>query len=313
VDRRLFLRSCAVGASLPVLAPVLAACAKNSGPKAASSPDPTPTGTQQCVISPRTPLSEVGGCAAGALTIGDAEAETVVGDRRYAFGLLTADKSRVLGADVTVYAGFDETKPPLHTVKAKPLVEGTAKLGLYVATLPFTKAGNMLVAVVAKTREEGALLAGGTTVVVHSTSPSPMPGQPAISVPTATLSNPRHANPICSRKPACTMHSAFLPDALTSGKPTVLTFAAPAYCVTETCGPVVDLVEAQHLRHGAAMNFIHVEAYIQPNSQLAAPLEAWKFDGEPWTYFIDSHGIVSSRLSGAFGGEEIAAAIAKLR
>lgn len=312
MDRRQFLRASLLGASLPLLH----ACGDDKKPGPATSASDIPSGTTS--LDPKTtPLSLVGEGAAPGLIIADAEAETVVGDTRYAFGLLAPDRTRIVGANVTVFTGYDEDSPPVQIATAKPLVEGTEKLGLYVAPLKFAKAGSLLVAIRAETKDDGAKFAGGTTVSVGAKSVSPLPGQPAINVPTPTTGNPRHANPLCSRKPVCSMHSLSLRDALANGKPTVITFAAPAFCVSEVCGPVVDIVQKQANRLGARMNFIHVEAYLQPQTsggqpQLAAALEAWKFEAEPWTYVINGKGIVSSRLSGAFGGEELAAALKKV-
>ena len=47
-------------------------------------------------------------------------------------------------------------------------------------------------------------------------------------------------------------------------------------------------------------------------ASVTAPLAAWKFQIEPWTYFVDAKGIVKSRLPGAFGEAELAEHVAAL-
>jgi hypothetical protein len=97
---------------------------------------------------------------------------------------------------------------------------------------------------------------------------------------------------------------------------TVVVFAAPAFCQTELCGPDVDIAQRFATKLAGRANFIHVEAYrgaTNPsNGKLAPPLEAFHFDTEPWLYVLDKHGIVSTRISGAFAGSELAAALAKV-
>jgi hypothetical protein len=140
-----------------------------------------------------------------------------------------------------------------------------------------------------------------------------MPGDRAIATRTPTTKEPMGADPLCSDAPVCSMHAVSLDKALTNGKPTVITFAAPAYCQSETCGPVVRLIEKQAERVGSKANFIHVEAYDKDKvGVLTKPLTEWKFLIEPWTYFIDAKGVVKSRLPGAFGEAELAEHVAGL-
>ncbi len=274
MDRRTFLRAGLVGAAVPMLG----ACNDDGEPKA------TPTAPASDA------LQDVAPDAAKGLQILDAQPELVVGSARYSFGLLDPDGSPLTDADVTVYAGSDAAKKPEAVVPAVWLQGGVAEKAIYVAQIPFTRAGPYLVAAVAKTKD-GATIKGGVQVSVSSTSASPLPGQKAISTRTPTTAVPDGADPVCSRKPVCTMHDISLDAALKSGKPTVVTFSAPAFCATETCGPVVDLVEAAKKASPGAAQWIHVEAYRKQGAELAPALKAWKFATEPWTYFIGADGV----------------------
>ena len=108
------------------------------------------------------------------------------------------------------------------------------------------------------------------------------------------------------------MHDVSLDAALKSGKPVVVAFSAPSFCATETCGPVVDIVEAAKQANDGSVTFIHVEAYRKQGAELAPALKAWKFATEPWTYVVDAKGVVIERLAGAIGAEEITAALGRL-
>lgn len=305
MDRRDFLRLSALG----LVAPALAGCGGGDEPGRGAGADPSsgaPTASATC--PPGTPLADIGCGAARGLQVIPAEAEIVVGGSRLALGLLEADNTPLTESTVQVYAGRSPDKAPELQAEAVWLQEGSiATKGLYSSALRFPAAGSWLIAAVATT-PEGARLAGGTTATVATSSPSPLPGQPAISVATPTTADPRGAAPLCSRKPEpCSMHALSLDAALRNGRPTVITFSAPSFCLTETCGPVVEVVEAAS-KEAPALNFIHVEAYVAPKSPpypLAPALKAWKFTTEPWTYFIDDKGVVRDRLSGGVGPEDV--------
>lgn len=298
MNRRQFLRALAS-------VPVLAACGDGSGSR--GGPSPSPTGPLA--------LQDVGGTAAPGLEIVDAEAELLQGSSRYAFGLIGPD-GPLAGAKATVHLGTDPAEPPTASVPASELTEaGLADRGLYVAQLPLPTAGRYFVAVVAET-DTGAM-AGGVQVEVKAKSASPAPGDKAPSVETPTTKEPMAADPLCSRKPKpCSMHALSLDAALRNGKPTVVVFAAPAFCTSQLCGPDVDIVQGVAKRYRDQVNFIHVEAFVgatKPgDGKLAAPLKAFKFDSEPWLYVIDAKGVVSDRISGAFATSEVEARLAKV-
>lgn len=302
MNRRDFLRLSAL--SVPVAVPLLSSCSKKAGPPPAATAPPAQSGSLEQLVT--------GGD--GQLRIGDAQGENLVGSNRVAFGLRTDTNAAVTDADVTVFVGREgeQDRPPIAQAKATWLQGEVAALALYVATVAFPTPGRWLMGVQAKTKD-GKTLNGGTALPVIDQSPSPMPGQPAVAVATATTANPLDADPLCSERPVCSMHAISLDDALKNGKPTVVTFAAPAYCQSETCGPVVRLVHAEAKRAAGRANFIHVEAYDKDKvGQLTKPLAAWKFQLEPWTYFIDGKGIVQDRIPGAFGDTELAERVAAL-
>jgi hypothetical protein len=305
LNRRDFLRLSAL--AVPIGVPALVSCADDSKPPAGTGATvpPVAAGSLEQLVT--------GGD--GLLRIGDAQGENLVGSGRVAFGLRSDSNEPVTDADVTVFVGRqgEQDKPPVAQAPATWLQGEVASKTLYVATVNFTTPGEWLMGVQARTKD-GKTLNGGTALKVLDSSPSPIPGQPAIAVPTPTIDNPMNADPLCSNVPVCSMHAVSLDAAIKNGKPTVVTFAAPAYCQSETCGPVVRLVDAAAKAASGKANFIHVEAYDKDSvGTLTKPLAAWKLQLEPWTYFIDANGIVTDRLPGAFGDTELAQRIAALR
>lgn len=295
MNRRDLLRAAA-------LAPLLAAC--TSKDKKAT---PSPSGPVS--------LENVGAGAAPGLEIGDAEAELLQGASRYAFGLIGPD-GPLAGAKATVYTGLDPAKPPTATVTAVEFTEpGLNDRGLYVAQVPFPTAGDYFIAVVAETKSGS--FRGGTRVTVKTSSKSPTRGQKVPSIKTPTTKNPLKADPLCSRRPKpCAMHAVSLDDALKNGKPTVVVFAAPAFCQTELCGPDVEIVQGVANMLGGKANFIHVEAYVgatnPTDGKLAPALKSFQFDSEPWLYVLDKDGVVSDRISGAFATTELTTLLGKV-
>lgn len=255
-------------------------------------------------ILKRVALEDIGEGAAPSLTIGDAESELVAGTSRYAFGL-TDDKGPVVVDKTQVFVGRDPSKPPEQTRVGYHLDdEGLGDRGLYFSTITFPEAGEYFVAILA--RVGTAQLKGGTRVTVRATSKSPAAGQPVPVIPTPTTAKPLGADPLCSRRPTpCSMHGLSLDQAVRNGKPTVVVFAAPAFCQTELCGPDVEIIESFAKLHANQANFIHVEAYRKQGKELAPALQSFHFDSEPWTYFIDPQGVVKDRFSGAFSNAEV--------
>ncbi len=311
MNRREFLRLTGL-VTLPVAVPLLSSC---TGKKGGTSGSPSPTDVQASATFVEGSLASLANASPERADLIDAQPETLLGEGRLAFGL-RSQNAALVGANLTLYIGQDPDKPPTATTRASWVQGELADKGLYVAEFTFPSAGEWLVGLKAQTKD-GRAYGGGARVAVKATSQAPIKGQPAISVPTPTTGNLLGADPLCSNAPVCSMHAISLDAALKNGKPTVLTFSAPAYCATETCGPVVRLVDAEAKKVAGKANFIHVEAYDKDNPSpdaMQPPLVAWHVNqiAEPFTFFIDAKGIVVDRLPGAFGEQELADRVAKL-
>lgn len=149
--------------------------------------------------------------------------------------------------------------------------------------------------------------AGSSFVQVEQNSSAPGVGDQAPLTVTKTAETVDEVRQISSAfNPDSRFYSISLDEALKNGRPTVVLFSTPAFCVTQTCGPQLDTLSGLMEQHGDRMDFIHVEIFDNIREMLdtgdstigevATPVEDWGLITEPWTFFVDSDGLVSSRF-----------------
>jgi hypothetical protein len=109
------------------------------------------------------------------------------------------------------------------------------------------------------------------------------------------------------------LYALTVDEARTSGKPTVIVFATPAFCQTELCGPIVDEIKHVKAEWGDRVNFIHIEVYDAFDPLVVSPLMAsWGLSTEPWVFVLDADGNVSARLEGNVTAAELVPVIENL-
>lgn len=98
------------------------------------------------------------------------------------------------------------------------------------------------------------------------------------------------------------------------GGPSVIIFATPAWCVSQSCGPMLDQVKAMSDRY-PGLSFVHVEVYedIHVSSfddlvHVPSVFE-WGLVAEPWLFVTDSSGRVSHSFEGAVSDRELTEAL----
>lgn len=107
-------------------------------------------------------------------------------------------------------------------------------------------------------------------------------------------------------EPNPALYTMTIADALASGRPSVITFATPAFCQTQLCAPTLESVEAVYAAKGQAANFIHVEIYQDFQTlEVAQAVRDWGLISEPWTFVVDSQGVVQARLAGPVSPTEL--------
>jgi hypothetical protein len=114
------------------------------------------------------------------------------------------------------------------------------------------------------------------------------------------------------------LHNVSVAAARDTGKPFVVVFASPQFCVSAMCGPVVEVMDGAREALGGEVEFIHIEPWdltaAREQGQLSPSPEAleWHLPTEPWVFVVDSDGRVAVRIEGLATQDEIVAAVHKL-
>jgi hypothetical protein len=119
-----------------------------------------------------------------------------------------------------------------------------------------------------------------------------------------------------SPDPSPDMHTMSIKDAVTSGKPSVILFAAPGYCTSRVCGPEYEIMKKLFTENkGKDVNFVHVEFYSDPSTPQKRPVAAaneWNLRTEPWFFVVDAQGKISARFEGPTSLKELQDALKKV-
>ncbi len=148
-------------------------------------------------------------------------------------------------------------------------------------------------------------------------------GAKAIPVDNPTLKNASLKQIDTSPQPDEAFHRLSIAEAIRAGKPSVIAFATPSFCVSRTCGPAMQVVGAAAKKYGDRINVAHIEPYeldasgnlIQTTPDERKNVEAanlWRLPTEPWVFVVDAGGTVVARFDGPFGLEELDFYLAQL-
>jgi hypothetical protein len=303
---------------LPLL---IAGCGGSSG----ESSRPAPSAAEFPAAKGKTiaDLLQDSGAKPTKLVIAPAAQVFDVGENRYPFGVFTRGNEQVDDADVALYFAKDEKRGPVIgplpaqvtslEVKAAYRAAGEdpdeAKNVYVVPKVDFDRKGPW-VAIAMLKGEEGLEVSRVPSPVV-SDSPVPQVGEeaPLIHTPTAAEVGGDLAK-IDTRSPHDQMHEVDFADAL-GKQPVVLVFATPALCQSRVCGPVVDVAQEVADEYKGKADFIHMEVYNDNDiaKGIRPQLQTYHLPTEPWTFLIDRKGVVRDRLEGAYGVEELEAAM----
>lgn len=251
-----------------------------------------------------------------------------VGTNRLGFGLFTTARAQIADAQAVVYVapvGGGEAEGPFvahyESLAVKPQYQSrtarsdpNAAKSVYVADLPLKRPGRYEILGMARLDDRLVAAASATPqITVTRKDVVPGPGDRAPFIHTPTLADVGgNASAIDTRTPPSTQHDVDFADVV-GKKPVVLTFATPLLCQSRVCGPVVDEVEQVKAEYGNRAAFIHMEIYRDNsvNKGFRPQLAVWRLPSEPWVFTIDKTGKIAARLEGAFGPDELEAAINK--
>ena len=156
---------------------------------------------------------------------------------------------------------------------------------------------------------------------VRETSRTPAIGAAAPPSVTKTASDAPNLGEITSDPdPDPELYAATIADALRAGRPLIVAFSTPAFCQTLTCGPQLDVVKELKSRYRDSASFIHVEMFDNPNeiqgdlsrARTVPAAAEWNLPSEPWTFIVDSEGLVAAKFEGFTTRDELEDALAKV-
>ena len=245
-----------------------------------------------------------------------------VGAQRVAFVILDPDREDIQVPEVeltTYYLGEDREavgeKRETVTGVFRPWPLGDT--GLYSARVNFDEAGQWRAEVaVTPPGEDGRMVRGYFGVSERSFTPAI--GSDAPRSVTKTVGDVPSLEQITSSpNPDPSLYQISVGDAVTSGKPTMVSFSTPAFCSTATCGPQLEVVRELQAEYGGQANFIHVEIYDNPheiqgdlrNAKRTAAVTEWGLPNEPWTFVVDGEGKVADKFEAFVGREELEEAL----
>jgi peroxiredoxin len=250
-----------------------------------------------------------------------------VGENRYPFGVFTVGNEQVDDADVALYFAKDEKSGPVigplpaqvTSLEVKPAYRAAgedpdeAKNVYVVPKVDFDHKGPWVGLAMLKGKQGlEAARVSAPPVVGDNQVPKAGERAPLIHTPTAAEVGGDLAK-IDTRVPHDQMHQVDYADVL-GKEPIVLVFATPALCQSRVCGPVVDVAQQVADEYKGKADFIHMEVYNDNDiaKGIRPQLEAFNLETEPWTFLIDRDGVIRDRLEGAYGVEELEAAMGSI-
>jgi len=265
-----------------------------------------------------------------------ASSELAVGENRFVVGLLDQNAEEVIGAEVAFrffkLDGDQETpkgeaeataltveRSYTHThADGKVEKHSAGETGVYVAHPTFDEAGSWGVEVTA-TIEGKAFDPVGAAFTVLDKANSVAVGAPAPQSDTLTLDEVANVSEIdTSDPPIPEMHTMSIAEAVTSGRPSVIVFATPAFCTSRICGPTKEIVDELFQQFKDQVVFVHVEPYDLKRARdgeglfpVAAATE-WGLQSEPWVFLVDAQGIVAAKFEGVVTLDELRDALRPL-
>lgn len=157
------------------------------------------------------------------------------------------------------------------------------------------------------TSADGLAVMAKSAFLVKEASATPAVGAAAPASVTARASDvPDLSHITTDPDPDPSLYELSLHEALAENKPLVVLFATPAYCVTATCGPLVEDLSGMREEFAGRANFVHVEVYKDPHriesgqrpgkDDAVNAVREWNLPTEPWTFVVDEDGVVRAKF-----------------
>ena len=194
------------------------------------------------------------------------------------------------------------------------------EVGAYRTTADFDVAGLWGVEVTGTTADGEALEPLRPTFSVNVEPFGLAVGDPAPRTEQVLVSDVADIREIdTSENPIPEQHNMTVADAVTSGLPSVIAIATPAFCVSQICGPTKAFFDDLYDEYSDVANFVHVEPFqVQPvrdgecvelSDCLNPIMDEWRLQTEPWVFIVDADGNIAAKFDGLVTFQEMADAL----
>jgi hypothetical protein len=235
------------------------------------------------------------------------------GEQRILFAMVDPESNAFLASEDAAATALlrDEDGTPLGTYDLEFVWTVPEVRGIYAGYLEIPGPGVYQVSV----EQDGLAESGPTGFVAVDNPPMVGPGESALLSETRTAADVADLSLITSDpEPDPEMYSMTVAEAVSNGRPSVLVFATPGFCTSQSCGPMLDQVKDLRPDY-PAIDFVHVEIYddlqvdnVEDLVVVDAVLE-WQLPSEPWIYIIDGDGTVVAAFEGAVNDDELTAVL----
>ena len=247
-----------------------------------------------------------------------------VGVNRILFGVINRDGMPVSGSTPEVDAYFllpgQKTRELKDSTSAEFVRWPTGPGGIFIAEFDLDIPGFYELDV-NFTSTNGIPIFAQASFVLKEEPSTPRIGSLAPASVTHTAALAEDISHITSASdPDLDLYELSIHEALEQNKPLVVVFATPAFCVSATCGPQVGALTKVKERIGGRANYIHVEVFKDPHmieggrptGGLVAAVDEWGLPTEPWTFVIDSQGLVQGKFEQFTTAEELEAKLLEI-
>ena len=192
--------------------------------------------------------------------------------------------------------------------------------GLYTLELSFETAGTAALDI-SVLAEDGAAQTTELEFAVKPRTYSPSVGEAAPDIASKTFAEVSGFGELTTGSlNDADLYQTSLGEAVSSGDPTVVVFASPAFCTNAVCGPQVEVLQQIKDLHKGRANFVHVDFYDNPHEiqgdlergRVSPVVREWGLPSIEWTFVIDAQGVVVARFEGFATFEEVESALMKV-
>lgn len=264
---------------------------------------------------------EAGGPEYSAIII---TSDLAAGYNRILFGIVNREGMPVPGASSEVEAYFlvpqEDARELKETVTAPFIQWPTAVQGVFAASIDLAIPG-LYELDVKFTSNDGIPIFAQANFIIKETASTPAIGAAAPTSVTHTAAKADAISHITSAiEPDLDLYEYSIHEALLQKKPLVIVFATPAFCISATCGPQVGELTKAKEKVGDRANYIHVEVFEDPHlaegerptGGLVPAIREWGLPTEPWTFIVDSKGLIYAKFERFTTAEEIEAKLLEI-